>query len=60
TVKIIELAPLFDFNKRLNAIWEEIKAESTKQNLAITKDDQGDGSNTQYGLSFPFILLPQE
>ena len=41
TVKIIELAPLFDFNERLNAIWEEIKTESAKQNLAITKDDLG-------------------
>ena len=41
TVKIIELAPLFDFNERLNAIWEEIKTESAKQNLTITKDDLG-------------------
>jgi len=41
TVKIIELAPLFDFNERLNAIWEEIKTESAKQDLSITKDDLG-------------------
>jgi energy-coupling factor transporter ATP-binding protein EcfA2 len=41
TVKIIELAPLFDFNERLNAIWEEIKTESAKQNLTIKKDDLG-------------------
>lgn len=41
TVKIIESASLFDFNERLNAIWEEIKTESAKQNLTITEDDLG-------------------
>ena len=41
TAKIIELEPSFDFNERLNTIWEEIKTESAKQNITIKKDDLG-------------------
>lgn len=41
TEKIIELEPSFDFNERLDAIWEDIKVESAKQDLTITKGNLG-------------------
>jgi len=40
-VKIEDLEPSFNFTERLNTIWEEIKKESAKQNLTITKEDLG-------------------
>lgn len=39
TEKVIELEPSFDFDEQLNAIWENIKEESVKQDLPITEDD---------------------